>query len=208
MTVSFLEQEDTQETPVQTYADLKPDKDGAVTTPRCPETKFNFGPASDRDNIVYTCERPGGDQGDAMIGIQSVEEWMNYMKDHQIHHVLVLLDDNELEKYQEPGLLQLYRQGGLSYFRAPMGKEGASQRVINFLKEKEIKGEKVVCHCTHGMGRSGRVAAGWIAARYGLLPQESTEEAINTAILHKIHRLGNTQLLENWLGPALASPSP
>ena len=36
----------------------------------------------------------------------------------------------------------------------------------------EAAGEKVVAHCTHGMGRSGRVSAAWLAVRYGLSPEE------------------------------------
>jgi protein-tyrosine phosphatase len=199
MKVTSQEEDSPQETPLQTFHDLKPDKEGTVVSQLCQETPFNFGPASDRDTILYTCERPGGDLGDSMIPNESVKIWIDYMKSQHIKHVLVLLDDNELESYQEPGLLKLYENGGLSYFRVPMGDEGASQRVVNFVKEKEIDGEKVVAHCTHGMGRSGRVAAGWVAARYEVSPEKATEEAMNTAIQHKIHRMGNSQLLTNWL---------
>jgi protein-tyrosine phosphatase len=203
MTVTLQEEDSPQEMLLQTFRELKPDKEGTVVSPLCKETPFNFGPASDRDTILFTCERPGGDQGDSMISNESVQTWIDYMKSQHIKHVLVLLDDNELENYQEPGLLKLYENGGLSYFRAPMGDEGASHRVVSFVKEKEMDGEKVVAHCTHGMGRSGRVAAGWVAARYGVSPEKATEEAMDTAIQHKIHRMGNSVLLTNWLGPLL-----
>jgi protein-tyrosine phosphatase len=206
MTVAQQEDESTKETPPQAFFDLKPDKDGSVKSPPYEETPFNFGPASDRDTIFFTCERPEGDEGDAkMITNKNVQNWIEYMKSQNIKHVLVLLDDNELEIYEEPGLLDLYEAGGLGYFRAPMGEMGASQRVVDYVKEKEKKGEKVVAHCTHGMGRSGRVAAGWVAARYGVSPEKATEEAMNTALQHKIHRLGNSNLLTKWLGPLAIS---
>jgi protein-tyrosine phosphatase len=206
MTVAQQEDELSKEKPPRTFCDLKPDKDGSVVSPHCEEIPFNFGPASDRDTILFTCERPGGDQGDAkMITNKSVQNWIEYMKSQDIQHVLVLLDDNELEIYEEPGLLDLYENGGLDYFRAPMGEMGASQRVVDYIKEKENKGEKVVAHCTHGMGRSGRVAAGWVVARYGVSPEKATQEAMNTAIQHKVHRMGNSKLLTKWLEPLAIS---
>ena len=51
---------------------------------------FNFGPASSRDSIVYTCERPGmshatnadGSGEPGSIPEASVKEWVVFMKEN------------------------------------------------------------------------------------------------------------------------------
>ena len=171
-----------------------------IETVRKPETLHNFGPASSRDATVYTSERPGGDpEGDAKISRSTVEDWIQFMKQQGIQNVMVLLGDDELETYEEPGLLQLYQDHGLKVYRNPMGVEGSSKNAEKILKEIEAAKEKVVAHCTHGMGRSGRVAAGWLVMRYGLSPQEATKEAILTADKHGMERMGDAALLDQWL---------
>jgi hypothetical protein len=51
-----------------------------------------------------------------MITNKSVQSWIEYTKSQDIQHVLVLLDNNKLEIYEEPGLLDLYKNGGLNCF--------------------------------------------------------------------------------------------
>jgi hypothetical protein len=48
------------------------------------------------------------------------------------------------------------------------------------------------------------VVAGWVLQR-GLefLTEKAIEEAMNTTNQHKIHQMGNSDLLTNWLGPLL-----
>ena len=172
-----------------------------IITSRKPETLFNFGPASYRDSIVYTCERPGGDpEGDSKIPVSSVEEWIVFMKRQGIQRVMVLLDENELEVYEQPpGLLQLYRDHGLQVHMNPMGFVGSAQHAEQLLNDAVAAEEKIVAHCTHGMGRSGRVAAGWLVMKYGLPPQEASVEAIETAIQYGVERMGNPTKLQAWL---------
>lgn len=171
-----------------------------IETVRNPETLHNFGPASLRDEIVYTCERPGGDpKGGVKIPNAAVQEWIAFMKEKGIGRVMVLLDDTELEAYEEPGLLQMYRDSGLKVHRNPMGVRGSSKNAEKLLKEAQAAQEKIVAHCTHGLGRSGRVAAGWVAMRYGLSPQEATKEAIETALKYGMERMGDAPKLDAWL---------
>ncbi|CAB9497138.1 Dual specificity phosphatase, catalytic domain [Seminavis robusta] len=176
------------------------ENEDVVVTPRNPETLHNFGPASARDSILYTSERPGGDpEGGAKIPKSKVLEWIEFMKTENVKHVMLLLDDNELETYEEPGLLALYKEHGLSIHRNPMGPLGSSSSAEKTIKEVETANEKVVAHCTHGMGRSGRVAAGWLVMRYGLTPQEATDEVVDMARKNGQERMGNVKALEKWL---------
>jgi protein-tyrosine phosphatase len=219
-------------TPYAISEDRKDDnqeEDDTIITPRDPTTLFNFGPASSRDNIVFTCERPGGDLVHAdsdptststtstIIPSQAVKEWAQFMKneDNRINEVLVLLDDNELECYEEPGLVALYEQYGFTVHRVPMGDPDAPARVLALLSScqeddddidnigrndtKTTHQRKIVVHCTHGQGRAGRVAAAWLTHQYGLSPEDATTEVLNTALQMGITRMGSPSKLRAWL---------
>ena len=208
--------------------DENQEEDDTIITPRDPTTLFNFGPASSRDNIVFTCERPGGDLVHAdsdptntsttstIIPSQAVKEWAQFMKneDNRINDVLVLLDDSELECYEEPGLVALYEQYGFTVHRVPMGDPDAPARVLALLSScqnddddnnngrndtKTTHQRKIVVHCTHGQGRAGRVAAAWLTHQYGLSPEDATTEVLNTALQMGITRMGSPSKLRAWL---------
>lgn len=170
---------------------------------------WNFGPASARDQIVFTSERPGiGAAGNTAepetwersgwIPTAEVEMWAAFMQAQQVRRVLVLLDANELAHYAAP-LLETYEALGLAATWVPMGAADAKARVHAALAAAEAAGERIVAHCTHGMGRSGRVAAGWLALRYGLSPEDATAEALAAAEEHALVRLGNARKLAAWL---------
>ena len=176
-----------------------------IVTPLGEATQHNFGPASHRDNVVFTCERPGGDpsnKGSLIETTAVVPEWIDFIKKtHRIHTVLILMDKEEMDSaYDVPGLIQAYREGGMAVHHVPMGSPEAPKRIMSILKDVESKGERVAAHCTHGMGRSGRVAAGWLVTRYGLSPEQATEEVLETAREHGVERTGAPRLLEKWLG--------
>lgn len=179
--------------------------DGTVVSVRDSQTLFNFGPASERDCVLYTAERPGGDDPSA----NAIDQWTAFVKTKGITDVLVLLDDNELEPYDNDGsnggLLATYQQHGFTVHRvAPMSGPGACTAVQDIVQTaldetNNNSNKKVVAHCTHGIGRSGRVAAGWLAMQYGLSPADATQEALATAQKYGIERLGDTMKLEKWL---------
>lgn len=121
------------------------------------------------------------------------------MKDKEIHHVLMLLDDNELEDYPEPGLEEMYKNAGFIVHHEPMSEEGAANRIFDILDTAEKNGESVVAHCTHGQGRSGRVSAAWLVHRYGLSPEDATREVMEHAEQESIVRLGNHLKLQEWM---------
>lgn len=174
--------------------------DDTVITPRDPNTLFNFGPASRRDEKIFTCERPGGDpEGGETIGAEVVSEWAKFMHQKEIEGVLVLVDDNELEIYEEPGLVKMYEAEGFEVIRNPMGEVGASTRAMETVSKFAKDKKKIVAHCTHGQGRAGRVAAAWLTHEYNLSPEEATSEALDTASEHGVTRLGSATKLKQWL---------
>jgi protein-tyrosine phosphatase len=171
-----------------------------IITPKT-DLLYNFGPASNRDSILFTCERPGGDlySAEEKITREMAQPQITFMREQNIGHVLILLDGNEMEHYDEPGLTAWYQLAGIQVHRQPMGEPGASRRILELIDSMEKKENRIAAHCTHGMGRSGRVAAGWLVSRYGLSPEEATNEVVEVAMEKGIERMGNVSLLRAWL---------
>ena len=167
---------------------------------------FNFGPASTRDSIVYTCERPGmssstnadGSGEPGSIPESSVGEWVEFMKENNVKRVLTLLDPNEIELYERP-LESIYKKHGFTFAHVPMGEPDAVDRVLTALEEASAANERIIAHCTHGMGRSGRVSAAWLVHKYGLSAEDATKEVMTAAETSSIVRLGNADKLSAWM---------
>jgi hypothetical protein len=139
---------------------------------------FNFGPASSRDCILYTCHCPGYTGKEERILIaeqkQRIESWMDFMKQEQgITQVIALLDDNELilpngEVNNEEASLDIrdvYTNAQLPFLIQPMRDVNAYRNVMECIETVADQGGKVVVHCTGGVGRAGRVASGWMVHR-------------------------------------------
>lgn len=173
-----------------------------ITPPAEPsEYHYNFGPASGRDEIVITCERPGGDTNGTMINTTSqVSKWMAFMSTKHISHVIILLEEAELKAYEPPGLIPAYQDAGMIVHHIPYSSLNASSRILEIFKEVSQNNQKAVAHCTHGMGRSGRVAAAWLVQKYHLTPLEAVEEALEAARTAKIERMGAPRQLQEWMG--------
>ncbi|KAL7560501.1 hypothetical protein ACA910_020614 [Epithemia clementina (nom. ined.)] len=191
--------------------DVKTDKktnDKIVATPAFPEENpHNFGPASARDATMFTCERPGGDpadQGSKIPTQRVVDQWVQFMSspERQIQHVIILLSDRELEAYEPPGLIAAYQAAGITVHHIPMSVQDSYQSIMETIDEIESKHERVVAHCARGIERSGRVAAGWIVHKYGLSPEQATEESLEAARQHKVERVGAAGRLKEWISAA------
>jgi hypothetical protein len=167
----------------QKISDARDDCSSSLPTPPS-SGKFNFGPASARDNVLFTAERPGNPSidddkaGKEVVAVvadeQQVQDWLAFMKASGVTHVVALLDDEEFANcYAAPGLLQTYQSAGLTCSVQPMRDPRASQSIFAFLHTVEAQsssssgsgGGKVVAHCTGGIGRSSLVAAGWLVDR-------------------------------------------
>jgi protein-tyrosine phosphatase len=175
----------------------------AVVTPFNPNTLYNFGPASTRDSTVYTCERPGRDpQPNAKIDTSTeVRKWKEFMShpERNVQHVLILLEDDELAEYEEPGLIQAYKDLDVTVHHIPCSVEKSFSKIMTALDEIAEKNERVAAHCTGGKGRSGRIAAAWLVHKYGLSPEEATEETLATARTYGVERLGAPKKLSSWM---------
>jgi protein-tyrosine phosphatase len=159
----------------------------------------NFGPVSDRDTMLHTAERPGNpDKKTDTVSNKKVEEWISFMKERGISKVVALLDENEITGVYSD-LTGLYQAGGLQCTVQPMSEEGASKKILSILRVAAAAQEKVVVHCTGGVGRAGRVAAAWLVDRYGLTAEEATKETLARATLTGINRKGDAAMLMDWM---------
>ncbi|MEH2124556.1 MAG: dual specificity protein phosphatase family protein [Nostoc sp.] len=95
------------------------------------------------------------------------------MKKQNIQRVCCLLPEKQLAPYSN--LLGIYQQefGEQQVCWAPItdfqfaNLEMLTQRIIPFLVAADKKSEKVVVHCSGGIGRTGHVLAAWLVSIRG-----------------------------------------
>lgn len=130
-------------------------------------TIHKFAAASELEPIVFGASRPG-------YSAQNVHDWVNFMKRQDIQQVCCLLSDTQLARYSD--LLGVYRQafGIERVCWAPIEdfqlakRETLLQTILPFLAAADQLGEKVVVHCSGGIGRTGQVLAAWLVSGRGL----------------------------------------
>jgi protein-tyrosine phosphatase len=143
--------------------------------------KFGYGPAFADERIVFGAQRPG--YPSHRVNDDDIAEWIDCMQGDGIKCVCCLLT---------PDQLGFYGNGLLNTYLAAFGQQRVSsipiedfhlcsptllrERILPFLEKSDIKGEKVVVHCSGGSGRTGLVLAGWLVFRHGL----SVDEALAT----------------------------
>jgi protein tyrosine/serine phosphatase len=172
----------------------------ATTTRRSP--LYNFGPASQRDTVLFSAERPGNPPGKTdPIPDERVVEWIQFMqeKEQNIHTVVALLDDNELVNYKPTGLLTLYRKYGLKCQVQSMNDPRAAHNLFRLFEQAETAQQRVVTHCTGGIGRCGRVAGAWLMHRYQLTPEQASQETLQCARHVGMIRACDPVQLKQWL---------
>ncbi|NJK53008.1 MAG: protein phosphatase [Leptolyngbyaceae cyanobacterium SU_3_3] len=128
---------------------------------------YRFAAASENEPIVFGSARPG-------YSSKQVAEWIEFMLNHDIKRVCCLLSESQLTRYAN--LLDLYRQTfGLDHLcwaaiedfhlATP---EILIHQILPFLATANQNHEKVVVHCSGGVGRTGHVLAAWLVAGRGL----------------------------------------
>ncbi len=135
--------------------------------------KYKFAPAWENQQVVFGAARPG-------YSNQMVEDWTEFMKVQGIKRVCCLLPDEQLASYSD--LLGTYKQefGSQEVCWAPIADfnladlETLTQKILPFLIEADKQNQKVVVHCSGGIGRTGHVLAAWLVSVRGL----SNEAAI------------------------------
>ncbi|WP_442949317.1 protein-tyrosine phosphatase family protein [Nostoc sp.] len=120
--------------------------------------------------IVFGCARPG-------YSSEKVKQWIEFMQSQDIKHVCCLLPHTQLTRYSD--LLGVYRQtfGLHQVCWAPIedfqlaDRKTLIQQILPFLVVANQLSEKVVVHCSGGVGRTGHVLAAWLVSGRGLSNQ-------------------------------------
>ncbi|HIK17528.1 MAG TPA: dual specificity protein phosphatase family protein [Leptolyngbyaceae cyanobacterium M33_DOE_097] len=127
---------------------------------------YKFAAASENEPIVFGSARPG-------YSNEQVDQWIEFMQNQDIARICCLLPEAQLARYAN--LLDIYRQTfGLDQvcwapiedfcFATP---EILAHQILPFLAIANQNDEKVVIHCSGGVGRTGHVLAAWLVAGRG-----------------------------------------
>lgn len=131
---------------------------------------YKFAPASENESIVFGSARPGYKN-------EQVNEWITFMHNQDIQRVCCLLPESQLRRYSN--LLNAYRQifGPNRVCWTPIedfrfaDPSMLIHQILPFLASADQHQEKVVVHCSGGIGRTGHVLAAWLVAGRGLSKQ-------------------------------------
>ncbi len=132
---------------------------------------YKFAPASEIETIIFGAAKPG-------YGIEDIDRWIKFMQCQNIKSVCCLLSQSQLRKYHA-NLLEVY-QHKFGFDRvcwAPIedfqlaDREILTQKILPFLSTSNQSNNRVVVHCSGGIGRTGHILAAWLVAERGLSNQ-------------------------------------
>ncbi len=140
---------------------------------------YKFAPASKNDFIIFGAARPGYEH-------RQINEWLKFMKNQGIQRVCCLLSATQLRRY--PDLIDIYQQnfGSDRICWSPIedfslvDRTALLHQILPFLLIAHQQNEKVVVHCSGGVGRTGQVLAAWLVAKYGMSNQGSIATVCQT----------------------------
>ena len=142
---------------------------------RWPSTQvsYNFCPAFPLDTFVFGAERPGY-QGTPPVDDKQIELWIAFMLRQGIQQVVCLLPPEQLSYYQHD-LLARYHSHFDRVTHVPIADYelpdiSALKQILQVLHQAEQANQRVVVHCSAGVGRTGIVLAAWSVVRHGLPP--------------------------------------
>jgi protein-tyrosine phosphatase len=131
--------------------------------------KYKFAAASAAEPIVFGAARAGSTD-------RQVRGWIEFMQARDIQRVCCLLAQSQLERYSD--LLGIYRDNfgvdricwaPIEDFKLP-DPQLLIDRILPFLDLADRSHEKVVVHCSGGVGRTGLVLSAWLIAKRGFSP--------------------------------------
>ena len=127
---------------------------------------YKFAGASEHEHIVFGAARPEYTD-------DRVCEWIEFMQNRGIQRICCLLSQKLLTHYSD--LLDNYRQvfGIERVCWAPIEDFNLAtpkilvDRILPFLAIADRQNEKVVVHCSGGIGRTGHILAAWLITGRG-----------------------------------------
>lgn len=143
------------------------------------EVMYRFAAASKQEVSVFGSARPG-------FSDKNVRDWCAYMKSQKIERVCCLLPREQLAPYSN--LLGNYEQEfgyrkvcwtPIEDFTLP-NIEALTGDILPFLVEADKQAERVVVHCSGGIGRTGFVLATWLVHGRGFSNQTAIAEVKQT----------------------------
>ena len=134
---------------------------------------YKFAPADTQEIVVFGAARP-------RYTPESVEHWIGFIQSQKIQRICCLLEQDCLRRYPID-LLETYREkfGRESLLWQPLAdfqlppSSSLIKQIIPWLICSEQNQEKVVVHCSGGIGRTGIVLASWLVARRGFTNREA-----------------------------------
>lgn len=166
---------------------------------------FNFYPAASDEKMVFGASRPGY-PSTMNIANTVVSEWMDFMESQDIKAVCCLLGQDQLCFYQN-SLLTTYekRFGKGKICSAPItdytfaDEKLLATKILPFISASIERGEKVVVHCSAGIGRTGQVLAAWLVNGRGLTNQEAVEAVGASGAQRNLYKASGQNTLESLL---------
>ncbi|MCG8352892.1 MAG: dual specificity protein phosphatase family protein [Chloroflexales bacterium] len=131
-----------------------------------------FAAAAPDEPTVFGARRPGFPF--PVVSTATVNDWMTFMQAQQIRRIVCLLPQRQLVGYDH--LLETYAQrfGKHNLCWAPIEDfqladvATLTQVILPFLAAADRSGERVVVHCSAGIGRTGQVLAAWLVGFRGM----------------------------------------
>lgn len=145
---------------------------------------YNFAQASPLDQTVYGASRPGYGLTSNIQDID-VNTWIEAMSNAGITRVIVLLDDRQMA-YYENNLLTQYKSKFIKVDWIPIADFGLPtlqdlRLILKALAAAQDAGDKVVVHCSAGMGRTGLSLAAWLVCRHGIPAAQAVKSIVDFA---------------------------
>jgi len=144
--------------------------------------EYNYGPADSDELIVHGASRPGF--GAPPVPRRRVEEWISFMKSQSVERVCCLLDEHQIQFYDD--LLGYYAEafGTENVCWAPIEDyclakpTTLTDTILPFLDDASRQSKKVVVHCSAGNGRTGQVMAAWLVHARGLPTDQAADRVV------------------------------
>jgi protein-tyrosine phosphatase len=140
---------------------------------------YKFAAASHDEQVVFGAARSGYTD-------RQVAQWVEFMHDRDIQRVCCLLSKSQLNRYAD--LLNIYRQNfgidrvcwaPIDDFRS-VDRHLLLHHILPFLADADRSNEKVVIHCSGGVGRTGQVLAAWLVAGRGYSGKSAIDTVLQT----------------------------